>query len=548
VTVCDAVIPAPGDLDTIFKSGGDYRLNEALFHYQLEANMCQARQSNLFNFLTSSAMNLSHKIAKTNLNSGKTAIAPYLMMRRRGEVDNNYWRGTGGVASGQNWQMDFTSGTGIPANVGFFNAGERVFIRGITASGTSTNTAWIIVSSSVVGEAVRVIMTSQNTNSNLASARLASPVQGVAVLGAANVSDFEAWCNQEPGLINDTYEPYWMETVRTSSCQEELYDDWRSMIIEGNPLYRNLYDLDLITYNRQQAESWKRRWMNTIFYSKALANQTLALAGNLENINAVMWDWAAETETTPDGYVRTSAARCVGKKANVVGIYEQMAKCERVRDLQGTAINLPAFFRELYKIKRIREATGHPNPRVFELFMPESYMVAWQTALLSYFKGRSLDMMRLNENMAANVEQSPMGFRYRKFQLDYPDIELRLVTDNYFNDDLAEFEANAAANGTPALANVGRKVWLMDWSNTYVGLVGTDRVTHRSGDIQTLAAVDPSYMCVMKVPRKTVTLTSTQYTVVVECPAAGLILENMSGDAPIYDQDDGTDYGDNPAG
>jgi hypothetical protein len=88
----------------------------------------------------------------------------------------------------------------------------------------------------------------------------------------------------------------------------------------------------------------------------------------------------------------------------------------------------------------------------------------------------------------------------------------------------------------------------MDWSNTYVGLVGTDRVTHRSGDIQTLAAVDPSYMCVMKVPRKTVTLTSTQYTVVVECPAAGLILENMSGDAPIYDQDDGTDYGDNPAG
>jgi hypothetical protein len=24
-------------------------------------------------------------------------------------------------------------------------------------------------------------------------------------------------------------------------------------------------------------------------------------------------------------------------------------------------------------------------------------------------------------------------------------------------------------------------------------------------------------------------------------------LENMSGDAPIYDQDDGSDYGDNPA-
>lgn len=549
VTICDAAIPAPADLDTIFKSSGDYRLNEALFHYQLEANMCQARQSNLFNFLMASSMNLSKKISMDKLNSGLLQIKPYVMMKRKGEVDNNNWRGTGGQASGNNWQMDFTSGTNIPANAGFFNAGERVFIRGITANGTSTNTAWIIVSSSVVGQAVRVIMTSQNTNSNLAAARLASPVAGVAVLGTANISDFESWCNQEPGLINTTYEPYWTETVRASSCQEELYDQWREQIMAGNAMYRELYDLDTITYNRQMAESWKRRWMNTIFYSKALANQTLADMASLDDINAVLWDWAAETETTPDGYVRTSAARCVGKKANVVGIYEQMAKCERVRDLQGGVINLPALFREFYKIKRIREATGHPNPRVFELFMPESYMVAWQTALLSYFKGRSLDMMRLNENLAANVEQSPMGFRYRKFQLDYPDIELRLVTDNYFTDEMAEFEAQAAALGAgyEGLANVGRKVWLMDWSNTYVGIIGSDRVTHRSGDIQTLAAVDPSYMCVMKVPRKTVTLTSTQYTVVVECPAAGLILENMSGAAPIYDQDDGSDYGDNPA-
>jgi hypothetical protein len=79
------------------------------------------------------------------------------MMKRKGEVDNNLWRGTDGQASGNNWQMDFTSGTSIPAHVGFFNAGERVFIRGITASGTSTNTAWIVVSSSVVGSPVRVI-------------------------------------------------------------------------------------------------------------------------------------------------------------------------------------------------------------------------------------------------------------------------------------------------------------------------------------------------------------------------------------------------------
>lgn len=549
VTICDAAIPAPSDLDTIFKTGGDYRLNEALFHYQLEANMCQARQSNLFNFLMASSMNLSKKISMDKLNSGLLQIKPYVMMKRKGEVDNNNWRATNGQASGQNWQMDFASGTNIPVHVGFFNAGERIFIRGITANGTSTNTAWIVVSSTVVGSVVRVVMTSQNTNSNLAAARLASPVAGVAVLGTANISDFESWCNQEPGLINTTYEPYWTETVRASSCQEELYDQWREQVMAGNALYRELYDLDTISYNRQMAESWKRRWMNTIFYNKALANQTLADMANLEDIDAVLWDWAAETETTPDGYVRTSAARCVGKKANAVGIYEQMAKCERVRDMQGLPINLPALFREFYKIKRIREATGHPNPRVFELFMPESYLVAWQTALLSYFKGRSLDMMRLNENMAANVEQSPMGFRYRKFQLDYPDIELRLVTDNYFTDELAEFEAQAAALGAgyEGLANVGRKVWLMDWSNTYVGIIGSDRITHRSGDIQTLAATDPSYMCVMKVPRKTVTLTSTQYTVVVECPAAGLILENMSGDAPIYDQDDGSDYGDNPA-
>jgi hypothetical protein len=559
VTICDVAIPAPDELDGIFVKSGDYRLNEALFHYQLEANMCQARQSNLFNFLVASSLNLSKKISLDKLNSGLLAIKPYVMIKRKGEVDNNNWRAHNGFAcdvgggangAGAYWSLDFISGTNIPANVGWFNAGERIFIRGITANGTSTNTAWLVISSSVIGSDVRVVLQSQNTNSNLAAARLAAPVGGVAVLGTANISDFESWCHQEPGLINTTYEPYWTETVRASSCQEELYDQWREQIMAGNAMYRELYDLDTISYNRQMAESWKRRWMNTIFYSKALANQTLHDMASLADIDAILWDWTEETgEGRTSYWAKTDAHRCVGKKANVVGMYEQMAKCERVRDMQGLPINLPALFREFFKIKRIREATGHPNPRVFELFMPESYMVAWQTALLSYFKGRSLDMMRLNENLAANVEQSPMGFRYRKFQLDYPDIELRLVTDNYFSDEMAEFEAQATALGAgyEGLANVGRKVWLMDWSNTYVGIIGTDRITHRSGDIQTLAAVDPSYMCVMKVPRKTVTLTSTQYTVVVECPAAGLILENMSGDAPIYDADDGADYGDNPA-
>ena len=559
VTLCDAAIPAPADLDTIFKSGSDYRLNEALFHYQLEANMCQARQSNLFNFLMASSMNVSKKISLDKLNAGLLQIKPYVMMKRKGPVDNNYWRCSGGAkclvdgtldGGGTYWRLDFTSGTNIPAHIGFFNAGERVFVRGITAGGTSTNTAWYIVTSSVVGSAVRVVLQSQNTNSNLAATRLESPVGGVAVVGVANISDFESWCNQIPGLINNTYEPYWTETVRASSCQDELYDQWREQIMAGNALYREFYDLDVTDYNRQMAEDWKRRWMNTIFYSKALANQSLANMSSLADIEAVLWDWETETgEGRTDYPVRVSGIRCVGKKANVIGIYEQMAKCERVRDLQGLPVNLPAFFRELAKIKRIREATGHPNPRIFELWMPEPYMVAWQTSLLAYFKSRSLDMMRLNENMGANVEQSPMGFRYRKFQLDYPDIELRLVTDNYFTDELAEFQAQSAALGAgyEGLANAGRRVLLLDFSNTYVGIIGSDRVTHRSGDIQTLAATDPSYMCVMKVPRKTVTLTSTQYTVVVECPAAGLVLENMSGDAPIYDVDDGSDYGDNPA-
>lgn len=555
LTLCDVNIPKPSELDALYRSSGDYRMMEALFQYQIEAKMCQAKQNSLFQFLMANKVNVSKKLTPEFVASGLYQIRPWIMMKKKGEIDNNYWYGTGGVVSDENGQADangdylfmaFTSPTNIPNDATWFNAGERVFIAGKTAGGSATQTAWRVISSAVANSAVEVLMVSENANSNLASARLTFPTVGLAVRGTANVSDFESFCKQPPGLRNDTREEVWVETTRDSFCSEELYDQWRDLVMANNPLYREFYDLPTVEYNKQAAEDFQRRWMNTIFYSKALENQALATYENLEQVDAVLFDWTFQAGTTPDAYLKVSAPRCVGRKANAVGIYEKLAKCERVHDAQGQKLNLPALFASLYKMQRIRQATGHPNPKIFDLFMPSPYAVAFQTAMMQYFKARGEGILQLNMELGRELNQGPLGFRWRTFRLDYPDIEIRILTNEFFDDELAMFQYIADAQGDQTWSNLGRRIWIVDWTTTYLGIAGTNRVVNESGNLKELAKVDPSYMCVMRVPTKKQTLTSTTYGVVVECPANNLIIENLSSDTP-EPFDEAGDYDDNPA-
>jgi hypothetical protein len=520
MTVCDAVVPKPSELDTIFKDGTGYRVMKALFMHQLELNACEVVQSNLSKFLMANKVDLSKKLNVDNISTDLRRIRPYILAKRKGPINNNYWNVSGGTAAAASrWQVTVSSPTGIPAHAGWFNTGERVFIKGQTAGGTSTNTAWKVYTSVVAGNTVTLVLDRQNAGTFLSEDQIEDPVTGLLVRGTANVSDFESFCSRPPGLITTREDEFWIETTRDATCEDELYAQWRNLVFENNPLYAEMYDLTTIEYNRQSGEDFYRRLANTFFFNKALDNQTLETVADLEDIES----------TDPTG------SRCVGKRANAIGIYEQHVQCNRVIDLQGQPININALAKAFYTMQRVRKDNGGKNTNIFEVFIPSQYFPNWNLAMLKYYKNQSAGMLELVQDVTKNTKEAPLGFVYRDYPLVWPNVTIRVITDEYFDDLLTAAQA-------AGLTTAGYQMWILDWSKNYMGVLESNRVVNKTGDLKALAATNNSYACVMRVPTKTTTLTSLTWTAIAECPAGDLILENFSGDEPNV-SDTANEYG-----
>ena len=128
-----------------------------------------------------------------------------------------------------------------------------------------------------------------------------------------------------------------------------------------------------------------------------------------------------------------------------------------------------------------------------------------------------------------------MGFVYHDYPLIWPNVTLRILTDEFFDDRLT---ANIAAGN----ATAGFQMWIMDWSKNYIGVLESNRVVNKTGDRGTLAAVNDEFMCRMKSLGRTVVMTSLLHTYISECPAGDLIIGNFSGLQPNA-VDDGNEYG-----
>ena len=77
-----------------------------------------------------------------------------------------------------------------------------------------------------------------------------------------------------------------------------------------------------------------------------------------------------------------------------------------------------------------------------------------------------------------------------------------------------------------------RRLWILDFTGIYPGVIAANRVVHNTGDLKKLAEIDNSFRCVMKTNTRQTTLSSTTWTVVVECPKSSLVLENFSDAVP----------------
>lgn len=537
VTQMNAAVPTTDELATLYQKSGDFRVMEALFHADMEIKMCEVVQNGLYDFFMAQKVNIQGRVNSKRLNRGLIEIAPFIMARQYSPINNEYWKLTngastaavpsdGGVNAGVacDWLFRVTSTTNMPVDVNFFPPGQRVYVEGKSDFGSAVRLAYKVVAARDNTTYVTIYLDGQNTASNLIhdySDKLAHLTTGLLRRGSPNVNDYEKFCQEAPTVLNWKNVPFWVETTRQSMCKSSLYDKWRKLVMEDNMLYREFWDLDEIQRNKQLAMDWQKRMVNNMFWGKPLDNQTLAAYDDLEQIT--VYDGSAYG-------LGVDGAAVVGRRANAIGIYEQLAECDRIADLQGGQLNLPALFTELYNIMRVRETNGHANPKAIDMFTDSVTAELINQAMVLYYKAKSGEQLRFTADVLGPPKKAEFGFNFRSYALFWPPgVTINVITHYYFDDWRT---AGHAAIG--ATDNTTRVLWVLDFTGIYPGILATNRVVQETGDLKTLAAVNPDFACVMAVPTKQQTLTSVTWTMIVECPASNLILENFNDSVPEY--------------
>lgn len=538
ITEAEIAVTTTADLKNLYQEGDKWRLIGMLLEADFIGKSCQTRVNGMYDWLQSISKRVGPKrMSLSQINSGLWELYPFVKMERKGIINNEFWTVTAGAThsgntpagatpsgvAGATYTVVVQSQNGIPADQRWFPPKLRVEISSVSSFGTHSQTEYVVVATEpLTPTTVRLYLADQNGGSFLESSKRTPPTTGLLVRGTPNVSDYEYYCPEIPGLNTKQLIPFWIETTRWSYRICELMEKYLAAIRKNNPFFREFGDIESVELNKQIQQDFERREAWSFFFNKPIsANQTLASYDQLLPI------------TIQDGTVIKNpyGGKVIGRRAAATGIYEQHAECGRVFDLQGNTLNLVEWFQAIYQMLRVREAIGTQTDFV-EVWTDDNYAMLLQQGIFNYFTAKTNGTFRVTYDICnTTCKNAPFGFKWRSFMLDFPPVELRIVTHSFFND----LSAGLLSAGGAALQTAGRVMWMIDWNVNYQMIFDSNSVMLTQGDLNRLAEVDfASYGCVMKLPRDRQKLMSKTYTNVVECPAASMFLENMSMTVPEH--------------
>lgn len=522
LTVCTGIKPATAnELDTLYKSDTRFRITEALFSVQIEGKMCGVRQYGLRDFLIANTRDVRKSIQLDAQERGLIKIRPFLLMRQKVPVNNHYWRVENVLDIGSDqYELRLRPPSGIPADQRFFSIGERVYVEYESALGGSKR-LWqgvVRVVNQPSGETISIEVESQNDGSAFEDGG-APTANAILRRGTANVGKSESFCDNEPGLINTKLVPFWLEHTRFALCRSSEYDQMRQLLVEGNPLFAQFYDLPEVEENRQRTEAFWNKWTNNLFFGKPISRY--------QNVNEYTQLPQILNYASPAN-LGVGGGRCAGYKANTIGWFEQLKRCGRFYDAQNQQLDLWSLMNAIYKLVRVRMSVGSPAATSIDLITDSTTAELLDRAFILLYKEVTADTMRTSIDVTAG-ENKAFGWRFKSYLLrgKCSGITLNVITEYAFDDILSEW----TDLGRP---NQGRWILLLDWSGIYPGIVETTRKTAVVGERDRLAQLDEAYACVEETETKRVTLTGVTYSAIAECPLANLVITNFNGEVPKH--------------
>jgi len=571
ITRSNIAYATPDGLLSIFKSSDDYRDMQSLMTTNMELKACGTKTYGLYDWLMSSARPVGALVNQKKIQGTDSLMEPFILASQKSIINDDYWAVMENVAAAS-YTTNSTNGNsgrpvaktsttygavthiirlssryGLDANASHFVPGATLHVFGRTGTGTASRTQFIIAAAANENVAsgtpgwtdVAVVFVSNGDSSSHSGVS-----SGVAVIGVNNVSDYESWCNNRPALNPNRVVPFWTQTSRYTLCVDEFYKEWFAKLSANNPYFSKFGDVTLAERNRQLGAMWQREWMNSFFWGKRISsNQSLA---NWTSLDAQYAHYNANL----GGVTTNATSHIVSRKANVIGVYEQLQACGRVKDLKGQRLNLAELFNELYNLYRTRSNSGRPSDSI-DVYTDSKTAASIQTAMVKYYGAATLTA---TGNSAISFDYTvkdgkidKLGFRVRSYELLYPQgVTLNVITDHYFDDFVSAMKAEELAtnqhnNGggantegaDRAVGDSGRFLMFLDLGGgVYPGIIDSNRKVHTVGALEDLAKIDSGYGCVMRSPTKEVTLNSTTWTAIVECPDDNLIVENFDDAEP----------------
>jgi hypothetical protein len=542
-------------LDTMFKVGGLFADLEAWFMHSIEMKACGTRRFGLYDWIMANADRTLYKAAlsKTHGVKSESLLHPFVFGRQQTIINKDHWKVTTGFAvsaytpDGTTGPLTTaqkalsTSGTdrvirvgtrySIPMDANWFRTKESVHIFGRHSSGVTEHGQWKVLASAAAADQtyVDVLVSSLNTASTEPFSP--TPTAGVLIPGINNVSDYEKWCQNLPTIDPRKRVPFWAQTFRTSRCIDEEYRIVYEKLMGTNPAFKEFGDLDIAERNRQDELEMQKRFVNDFFFNKPIStDQTLARWEYLEAIYTVNGD---VIHPGTDGKI-------MGRRANWIGVREQLRVCNRVKELANQDLNLYEFLDINYQIKRARESNTNGTQRTvtdIDWWTDSAYRVKLMTAFLGYYKAQFLDMLRITVQVDQVNEE--LGVTYDSYKVQRPaGVRINIMSNDYFDDYIDQFDDQS-------ISSAGRRLWCLDIGapgagTIYYAQLAANKKTYQSAKLEELARIDTTYRCVMANTSQEISLYSEMGMPVVECPLNSLMIDGLGDNVSITAADTAT--------
>lgn len=537
----------PTDLDAIFTPGGKFADLDAWFLHQVEMKACGVRRYCWYDWIMANTdrdmFRSAYQAALQGTKGVKIAslLHPFIFGRQETVVNRHYWKCINGVSTGgysvnnpgtavgtisAGPLTSVAGGTrviriqnrhGIPLDANEFRIAEVIYLFSKAGNGVLQQGNWRIVGAATNTTSTYMDLLLADENAGSTTPFEAAPTTGLIVPGKNNINDFEKWCQNLPTYDPRKRVPFWYQTSRTARRVDEEYERVWQKLYETNKAFREFGDLDLAQKNAQDELEDQKRFVNWFLFSKPIsANQTLANWESLVDI------------TTPNGAVIQPGmtGKLVAKRANMIGVKEQLRQCDRVFDLQGNPLNIYELLNHCYDLKR---AYSTANRKLTSLFFwtNSPFRALFQSAMMDYYKDQYGGMLQIHTDvMKIGQVSENLGWVYDTYHVKHPaGIQIGVITDEFFDDYYDEM--NAVGLGDAGNLFLHLDIGLPPNGSIYYAQIAANRKAYTTAAIEQLAKLDQTYFCVMEKLTERINLTSETGAVICECPRLSIFIENF---------------------